>query len=147
MSSNGRSGSKRKIGEADSAPLDDAPARPHSLLPLHHPDINNPDFHPMKEPSVSIYRFSLPEDTMLRDDEECQDPCLCPHNHLSDVSVCCERLRMPSIDANPPVGADGVLYDGIVLHRHNPTFLRTFDCDSAKIIPRFKGRMKVRQFP
>ena len=95
----------------------------------------------MEEPAVSIHWFPLLEDMMCRDDEEHQDPCLCLHNHLSDVSVYCERLRMPSIDANPPVGADGVLYDGIMLHRHNPTFLRTFDCDSAKVVPRFKGRL------
>lgn len=139
-STTGRSG-KRKIGEANSAPPDDAPARPHSPLPLHNPDINDPDFHPMKEPAVSIRRFHLPEEMPLRDVEEHQDPCCCLHHHLADVSVYCERLRMPSIDANPPVGADGVLYDGIMLHRYNPTFLRTFDGDSAKIIPRFKGRI------
>ena len=96
----------------------------------------------MDDPSVTIHRFLLPEEMQMDDDGASnRHPDVCMMHHLSFVGPCATRPRMPSIDCNPPVGTDGVLFDGLMFQRHNPNFLRTFDADTAKVIPRFMGRI------
>ena len=111
------SSSKRKKPSASYVPRGGPRA-----LPRDHPHKGDKTFHPMGDPLILTHLCPHVDDMEVSGrsgsdtDDDCVDPDECLHNTLSYLGPFSLRLRMPPLPGMPAAGANGVSYDGPLLH-------------------------------
>lgn len=137
------SSGRTPVGQPWSSPIP-------SSFPLHHPSRHNQSFHPMCEPTFPIFTYphidSMPSagQRNVRSDSDSDDiyfvnPDVGLHHNLSFLASFSQKIIMPPVDPNSCSDANGVLYDGRMVHAYNPNFLRTFSITESRVYPQFSG--------